>query len=240
MFTYNTMQSNQTGDEAAMAARVEGARYALLRRLAPAMRHHLVVNLQPIGMIYEVMERRLQADSPDLAQIRDGASRINGFSRAAVRSCLDVMTWLSPEAGATSTVAEAVEECLGLLNSNFNFRGFSITSDVAQGDAQDMAVARSAIRHVLTGAMLACTDALAQPADVVLGATLTETGAVLSIRLSDAAGREGFPHDDAYRHLTWVDVEAIAEAEGVTVTHGPGLVELAFTAVTPTVPLTVD
>ena len=45
----------------------EAARYALLRRLAPSMRHHLVVNLQPIGMIYEVMDRRLSAPEPDLA-----------------------------------------------------------------------------------------------------------------------------------------------------------------------------
>ena len=47
--------------------RAEAARYALLRRLASSMRHHLVVNLQPIGMIYEVMDRRLRAPVPDLA-----------------------------------------------------------------------------------------------------------------------------------------------------------------------------
>src|SRR6185369_7993641 len=48
----------------------EAARYALLRRLAPSMRHHLVVNLQPIGMIYEVMDRRLRAPEPALGEDR--------------------------------------------------------------------------------------------------------------------------------------------------------------------------
>ena len=67
----------------ASVARAEAARYALLRRLAPSMRHHLVVNLQPIGMIYEVMDRRLRAPSPDLASIHEGAHKINGFARAA-------------------------------------------------------------------------------------------------------------------------------------------------------------
>ena len=47
-----------------MAARADAARYALLRRLAPSIRHHLVVNLQPIGMIYEVLDRRLRAPRP--------------------------------------------------------------------------------------------------------------------------------------------------------------------------------
>ena len=50
-----------TGQPPHPAAAAEAARYALIRRLAPSMRHHLVVNLQPIGMIYEVMDRRLRA-----------------------------------------------------------------------------------------------------------------------------------------------------------------------------------
>jgi hypothetical protein len=53
----------------------EAARYALLRRLAPSIRHHLVVNLQPIGMIYEVLDRRLRATEPQLDGVRDSAQR---------------------------------------------------------------------------------------------------------------------------------------------------------------------
>ena len=39
----------------------EAARYALLRRLAPSMRHHLVVNLQPIGMVHEIITLESQS-----------------------------------------------------------------------------------------------------------------------------------------------------------------------------------
>ena len=144
-----------TADIHPQTLRAEAACYALLRRLAPAMRHHLVVNLQPIGMIYEVLERRLQSATPDLGQVRESAAKINGFTRAAVRSCLDVITWLAPEENATSTVAEAVEECLGLLNGNLNFRGFSINNECAGVLAS---VSRPAVRCLLTSAMLACTD----------------------------------------------------------------------------------
>ena len=54
--------------------RAEAARYALLRRLAPSIRHNLVINLQPIGMIYEVLDRRLRGPQPDLAHVQASAA----------------------------------------------------------------------------------------------------------------------------------------------------------------------
>ena len=100
-----TSVSVETGASHSQAA-AESARYTLLRRLAPSMRHHLVVNLQPIGMIYEVMDRRLRAPQPDLSTVHESAHKINGFARAALASCLDVVSWLAPEEGAASTVQE--------------------------------------------------------------------------------------------------------------------------------------
>src|SRR6476660_3059003 len=92
------------------AGLAEAARYVLLRRLAPSMRHQLVVNLQPIGMIYEVMDRRLKAPQPDLALVQESAHKINGFARAALNSCLDVVSWLAPDPDATTTLHDAVRE----------------------------------------------------------------------------------------------------------------------------------
>ncbi|NNU44225.1 hypothetical protein [Ramlibacter montanisoli] len=62
-------------------AEAEAARYALLRRLAPSFRHHLVVNLQPIGMIYEVMERRLRAPAPISPTCRTARPRSTALPR---------------------------------------------------------------------------------------------------------------------------------------------------------------
>src|SRR3954452_1863483 len=103
----------------ATSAAAEAARYALLRRLAPAMRHHLVVHLQPIGMVYEIMDRRLNAPQPNLAEVHEGAQKINSYARAALASCLDVITWLAPEDTARTTAAEGVRECLDLLQTSF-------------------------------------------------------------------------------------------------------------------------
>src|SRR5436190_15708158 len=95
--TPDTLAVREPASSLPAATLAEAARYALLRRLAPSMRHHLVVNLQPIGMIYEIMDRRLKAPQPDLAEVHQSAHKINGFARAALDSCLDVVSWLAPE-----------------------------------------------------------------------------------------------------------------------------------------------
>ncbi len=191
---------------------VEAARYALLRRLAFAMRHHMVVHLQPIGMITEVMERRLQSPSPDLGQMHESMTKINGYSRAAVQSCLDVVSWLAPENGATVALDAGVSECLALLRSAFAFRGFTIKDEVG---GVSLPVARAGLRNVLPACLLALTDRAASPADVALTVQPGSGQAVLTVAVRPGQGSPGFAGDAVYRLLEWHEVEALARAEGI-------------------------
>jgi hypothetical protein len=180
------------------------------------MRHHLVVNLQPIGMIYEVMERRLRAAEPNLTDIHDSAHKINGFARAALNSCLDVVTWLAPEEDASATVPDGVRECLGLLATSFTFRGYTLRNDVGAiaGD-----IRRPAIRTVLSAALIHVTDENPAPAVIVLSAERTAAGAVLTLTASPSEGEQGFNTAPAYRPMEWADLQALADAEGVQLAH---------------------
>jgi hypothetical protein len=193
-------------------ARAESARYALLRRLAPSMRHHLVVNLQPIGMIYEVMDRRLRAPTPDLASVHDSAHKINGFARAALDSCLDVVTWLAPDQAATTGVSAGVRECVGLLATSLGFRGYAIRNEVGDlaGD-----VSRASLRNVLTSSLIHLTDQSPPPADLVLSASSQAGGLRLALALRGTEGSHGFATEAGYRKLEWSDVQALADAESV-------------------------
>ena len=197
-------------------ARAEAARYALLRRLAPCMRHHLVVNLQPIGMIHEVMERRLRATEPDLAQVKESALKINGFARAALTACLDIVTWLAPDEAATVTVADGVGECIGLLATSLSFRGYSVRNQVAALPGE---VRRTAIRNVLTAALLHATDQSSPPSDLVLTARADPAGLRLALILKAVDGTRGFTNEADYRKIDWGDVMALSEAESVRVEH---------------------
>ncbi len=206
-----------TGAAALSTARLaEAARYALLRRLAPSMRHHLVVNLQPIGMVYEVMDRRLRAPEPDLGEVRDSAQKINGFARAALNSCLDVVGWLAPEAGAVTTVAESVRECLSLLATSLTFRGYAVRNEVQPLAGE---IGRSAIRTVLTAAIIHLTDENPPAADLVLSAQATDRALVLTLMLKPTDGDKGFTTEAGYRELAWADVEALAAVESVELTR---------------------
>jgi hypothetical protein len=198
------------------ASRAEAARYALLRRLAPSMRHHLVVNLQPIGMIYEVMDRRLRAPQPNFDEVHDGAQKINGFARAALNSCLDVVTWLAPEQDAASTVADGVRECLGLLTTSLAFRGYAVRNDTAPVSGQ---VHRSAVRNVLTAAMIHLTDLNPAPAELVLAVEALPTAAVFTLTVHPTEGEVGDPPEPSYRTLDAFDLEALARAESVELTR---------------------
>ncbi len=200
----------------------EAARYTLLRRLAPSMRHHLVVNLQPIGMIYEVMDRRLKTPQPVLAEVHESAHKINNFAKAALHSCLDVVTWLAPDEEVPTTADAGVRECLGLVATSLTFRGYNLRSDV--GDVAGE-VRRPALRSVVTAALIHATDHTLAPADLTLTGQATEPGLALTLTVRPTQGEPSFVAEPAYRRLEWVDVEALARAEGVALSReGPPLV----------------
>jgi len=212
---------------AATEQRVEAARYALLRRLAYAMRHQMVVHLQPIGMIMEVLERRLDSASPDFAQIQDSMAKVNTHARAAVQSSLDVVSWLAPEDGKLIAADAGVQETFELLRSHLNFRGFALGNEVASLPVE---VSRSAVRSVLPTVLLALTDTEKSPAHVVIGALASSGEVRVTISLQPGDGTPGFSSEPHYRLLTWDDVAAIAQAEGVTCEREGGNVTLHIRA----------
>lgn len=216
--TPNAQSEQETASPQPATARLaEAARYTLLRRLAPSMRHHLVVNLQPIGMIYEVMDRRLKAPQPDLADVHESAQKINGFAKAALNSCLDVITWLAPDDEVLTSAEAGVRECLGLLATSLTFRGYTLRDELATLSGM---VRRSAMRNVLTAALIHVTDHTPAPAEVVLSGELADRALTLTLTLRPTEGDPSFVGEPAYRRLEWSDVEALAAAESVTLTRG--------------------
>lgn len=215
---------------AAQDAAAEAARYALLRRLAPSMRHHLVVNLQPIGMVYEIMDRRLKAPQPNLADVHDSAQKINTYARSALASCLDVVTWLAPEDGASTTIADGMRECLALVATSFTFRGFALRSE-ADGVAGE--VGRAAFRNVVTGALVHLSDEHPAPAEIAMSAQVSGGAIEIVLTLRATAGEPGFATAPAYRPLTWADVQALAQADGVQLQREGTTLTLALPLITP-------
>src|SRR3954453_659747 len=207
----------------AVSPEAEAARYALLRRLAPSMRHHLVVNLQPIGMIYEVMDRRLRATTPDLTHVRDSAGKINGFAKAALASCVDVVGWLAPDENVATAGPDAAREGAALLGASLSFRGYALRNEVG---ALGGTVRRAGIRHLLAAALLHATDHHPAPADLVLSASAEAGAACLRVALRATPGDPGMSTELNYRRITWADLDALATVDGGQLARDGDAIEL--------------
>lgn len=183
----------------------EAARYALLRRLTPAIRHHLVGEFQPIGMVAAMMERRLQAPTPNIESLRDNSSMLGELSRTAAGKCTDLLTWIAPPKNATTRLDAGVLDCLNVLSTEFRFRGLVIVNEV--GDMPAL-LPSAALRSVLPAALIALSDQQTGAADFILQAHKAGKDTELSIvRLSAQRPADNLPTAD-YRALNWGDVAA--------------------------------
>ncbi len=204
---------------------VEAARYTVLRRLSPSLRHHMVRPLQPITLIYGVMNRKLSAAKPDLQMLQTQADKINDFANAALAQCIDMGTWIAPEPGIFTELGAGVRECVGLLATTLHFRGFYLVNEVGELPLQ---VQRDALRMVLIAALLEVTDKLTEPSTVTLSATcrMDEVTLLLQVDPRDQGWVEHY--DDGYRKLVWSDVQALAAFEGVSLSRQEDCVTMSF------------
>ena len=98
--------------------RAEAARYAVLLRVAPMLRHDLAGAMQPIGMIAVVLQRRLQMPEPDLTAIGKNVTTVGALVKEASSGCLNAMGWLAPREDAAVEVEAGVADIIKLLVSS--------------------------------------------------------------------------------------------------------------------------
>ena len=206
----------------------EAARYALMRRLMPAIRHHIAGTLQPIGMMSAMLERRIMAATPDMVQLGKNTQALNALSREAAATSLNLMTWLAPRDNDLVAVNSAVEESLALIATELSFRGFSVVNETADVSAK---LPKGVLRSVFTASLIALTDSARSAAHVVVAATNEAGNTHLKISMTRDETAEPARAENripSYRALQWADVQALADAEGVQLHHAPDSVRLAF------------
>lgn len=204
---------------------VEAARYAVLRRLSPALRHHLIRPLQPITLIYGVMRHKLSAPSVDVEAIKTHADKINDFAKDALAQCLDISSWMAPEPGVLVEFGAGVRECIGLLATTLHFRGFHLVNEV---EDMPQKVKRDAVRMVLNAALLEITDTLTEPARLTLSAHSQSDEVTLSVKVELRDDGRVENYDDGYRKLLWSDVQALSAFEGVSLSRHVNSVTMGF------------
>jgi C4-dicarboxylate-specific signal transduction histidine kinase len=194
----------------------EAARYSVLRRLAPALKHDMVVNLQAVAMMAEVLSARIEKGAPSVAELEGSISKMNRLARDAVMTSLKVATWISPSDEETVRLREGVEDCVSLLRSSFNFRGCTLADEVPESEFE---VSRVAVRNLVAASLLSLADAAAAPSDLTISAEISPGFAVLTVRCTPRpageVGVDAIAVQPGYRAVDWNDVQALALAEGI-------------------------
>lgn len=211
---------------AGLPEEAEAARYALLRRLGPALRHDLVVHLQAVAMMAEVLGARLERDPQDSA-LPQQLARMHLLARDAVAGALEVAGWLLPPEDDAIDLRQGLEESLGLVRSSLGFRGLQLQAELPEAG---LPVSRDRLRHLLLGALLHLSDQGGPAGALRVHAHADAGGALLRVTLE----RHGRAMDDpilpdeeaGYRALRWADVQALA-GEAVAMRHfTPPVIEL--------------
>ena len=209
--TSSPLPGNAPGAELSLLE--EGARYALLQRLTPVLQHQIMGNFQSMDMIAVMMDRRLQSVSPDLDSMRQDCALLSSVSESAIRSVIDLLTWVRPKPAATQAFDAGVEECATLLLNEFKLKGFSIVNEVSQVPAE---FSSRVLRSVVSAALVCLSDQSKAPATLTLHGQVLPDRIDLSIDLHlDEPQQARTVIANGYRLLNWRDLELLAGAESV-------------------------
>ena len=222
--TSSPLPGNAPGAELSLLE--EGARYALLQRLTPVLQHQIMGNFQSMDMIAVMMDRRLQSVSPDLDSMRQDCALLSSVSESAIRSVIDLLTWVRPKPSATQPFDAGVEECATLLLNEFKLKGFSIVNEVSQVPAE---FSSQALRSVVSAALVCLSDQSKAPATLTLRGQVLPDRIDLSIDLHlDEPQQARTVIANGYRLLNWRDLELLAGAESVGLARSDIGVRLTF------------
>ncbi|MDB5860560.1 MAG: hypothetical protein JWQ76_4249 [Ramlibacter sp.] len=211
------------------------ARHDILRRLAPPLRHDMVVPLQSLGMVAEALSARMERGTISPDDLQGMVSKLNRLSRQAVATCVDVSTWMQPSEDDGVNLHEGVNECVRLLSTSLNFRGLDLRTELGEGDFD---VSRFALRFLLPGAIFTLVDAAPAPGEIVVRTEFASAHAVVAVEyqaLPDSVFTQ--LHESGDAPLSWAEVQALAAVEGIELLRNERSVILRMPRAVVTTPL---
>jgi hypothetical protein len=136
-----------------------------------------------------------------------------------------VITWLAPEDNASFSPDEALAECLALVQTSFNFRGYGLQGDFGEAAGK---VGRSAFRIGVTGALIYLSDDNPAPARITISGERSDAAFVITLRLEPGEGEAGFATAPTYRPLTFGDVQALCQSESIELQRNGSVLRLSL------------
>jgi hypothetical protein len=186
----------------------DAIRYAVLRKLASAIRHSLMGDLQTIQFSSELAARMIDsgAGGPKLDEC---IKMLPDQTRAAVASCRAMIEWLRPDDKAVTTVDETLRQCLKVAGDDWTLRGIEASTDVRSGG---VLVSKPVLREMLVTSLLTLADTHPGPIDIAIVAEANGDRVDVSLSARQAGRKTQFPPMMLYRAFTYDDVMTIGNA----------------------------
>jgi hypothetical protein len=201
----------------------ESARYAVLSRLAPMLRHDVAGALQPLGMMTALLQKRLQASAPDMVAIAKNGESIHVLGKEAAATCLGVMGWLAPKGEEGVSAQAGAQELLTLMETELFLHGLVGLNDIP---AEETRFSRLFFRGAFAAALLALCDHSAGAGSVHVGLLELHGAAGLCLRFAPEALTPAAQPVQRQRRIGWDDVQALAAAAEVAFAQGENWVAL--------------
>jgi len=207
----------------------DAIRYAVLRKLASAIRHSLMGDLQTIQFSAELASRMIEsgAGGPKLDEC---IKMLPDQARAAVSSCRAMVEWLRPEDKATAPVDETLRQCLKVAGDDWSLRGIEASTDVRTGG---VLVSKPVLRELMVTSLLTLADTHPGPIDIAIVAEPNGDEVVVSLSARQAGRKTQFPPLTVYRTLTYDDMMTIGSAVRVPCSCVDGTISFRLPAIPP-------
>ena len=202
----------------------EAARYAVLRRLMPVLRHDVAGAMQPIRMLLMVLERRVQLPEPDLQAIAKNVTSLNTLTKEASADCINALEWIGSNQDAEVSLRSSVDEAIKLLAMELSANGLELVNGITDDSAT---APQSFVRSVLMGALLAFCDQRTEGKTLQVTCVAAGNQQASQLQLRMLAGDAGTPPASLdvvrkYRLIDWLDVEAMAKSFSANLERGDG------------------
>ena len=208
----------------------EAARYAVLRRVFPVLRHDVAGSLQPVRMLLMVLERRVQKTEPDLAAISKSVTSLSALTMQATADCMRALEWVDSSQDPHVGLRDGVDEAGKLLALELSVNPLVLVNGVEDDSAT---APRSFFRSVFMGALLAFCDQHVASGTLQVtfqkaAANSPQAGQLQLRMLPSDAGKSPPPPDEVRqpRMIGWPDVQAMARSCGVEMAQGDGWLNL--------------
>ena len=213
----------------------DAARYAVLSRVMPALRHDVAGSMQPVRMLLMVLERRLQSADPDLEAIAKNVASISTLTKQASVDVMSVMGWTASNEDVRVSLRSSVDEAIKLLALELTIKKMALVNGITDESAT---APQTFLRSVFIGAVLAFCDQCNEGGilQVTFGAAADSQprgSSPLQLQLRMLPDNTGKSHatfdvDRKCRMIEWTDVHAIAQSCGVEMARGDGWLTLSL------------